>query len=90
MAICHNLQFTCTKQIAKPAGRYLLLCGMLQDQEVTILTYIAPNKRQIPFFSHLFSLLETHGVGFLILCGDLIWCYAPAWMGLPWESYLPP
>lgn len=70
MTFHKSLQFHCVKQIADPAGRYLLLCGRLQDQEITILTYYAPNKKQVPFLPYVFTLLTSHGSGFLVPCGD--------------------
>lgn len=70
--ICFNISapFICSRQISDPTGRYLLLTGTLRDQETTIVTYYAPNSKQIPFFKHLLALVDTHRRGSLIICGD--------------------
>lgn len=74
MALPNNegswLPFTCKKQIVDPNGRYLLLKGLLQDTEVTILTYYAPNVNPGPFLTHVCSPLVAHRAGTLLLAGD--------------------
>lgn len=57
-------------KIPDPEGRYVILVGHLMDTLVTIVSYYAPNTNQIPFFTSLFTLLNTHAKGRLILCGD--------------------
>lgn len=42
------------------------MSGRLQDQKITLVTYYAPNKKHLPFLSHVFALLKAHGTGFLI------------------------
>lgn len=65
-----SFPFNCIKQIADPDGRYLLLVGSIQDVEVTIMTYYAPNSNPGPFLSYVCSLLTSHQKGTLLLAGD--------------------
>lgn len=58
IALHKSVTFTCSKQISDPNGRYLILQGTIQDTEVTIMTYYAPNKNPGPFLSHVCTLLS--------------------------------
>lgn len=62
--------FTLTKELKDPEGRYLILSGFLLDSEVTIVSYYAPNKNPLLFLSHLFSVIDSHKQGTLIIGGD--------------------
>lgn len=64
----HNT--TLLKELKDPEGRYLILSGLLLDDEVTIVSYYAPNKNPLSFLSHLFSVVESHKRGTHILDGD--------------------
>lgn len=70
IAISKTVPFICSKQIADPNGRYLILQGTVQDNEVTIMSYYAPNTNPGPFLSHVCSLLRPHQRGTLLLAGD--------------------
>lgn len=56
IALHKSVTFTCSKQISDPNGRYLILQGTIQDTEVTIMTYYAPNKNPGPFLTHVCAL----------------------------------
>lgn len=70
IAFRRNLLFSCSKEIADPTGRYLLLQGTLNGQNVTLVGYYAPNRFQHKFFSHLLKVVSQHSSGTLILMGD--------------------
>lgn len=70
IAISKTVPFICSKQIADPNGRYLILQGTVQDNEVTIMSYYAPNTNPGPFLTHVCSLLRSHQKGTLLLAGD--------------------
>lgn len=62
--------FSCSRELADPNGRYFLLYSTIQDTEVTIFTYYAPNVNPGPFLTHMCSLLKSHQRGTLLLAGD--------------------
>lgn len=64
-------RFICSLRIVDPEGRYLLLRDSLREQEITIVTYYAPNVDQVPFFSHLLQVMAHHQAGTGFLCGGL-------------------
>lgn len=67
----HNtIPFTMQKEIKDPEGRYIIITGLLLDNVVTIVSYYAPNRNPLSFLSHLFSVVESHKQGTLIICGD--------------------
>lgn len=67
----HNTTpFTLQKEIKDPEGRYIIITGLLLDNVVTIVSYYAPNRNPLSFLSHLFSVVESHKQGTLIICGD--------------------
>lgn len=70
IAFRNSMLFTCTRSLKDAAGRYLVLVGKLQDLEVTVVSYYAPNEKQGPLFSHLLQVVDTYERGALILCGD--------------------
>lgn len=69
IAFHHNLVFSCFKEIADPNGRYLILVGNPNGQEVTLANYYAPNRFQDTFFSHLLRVINQHSKG-IVLLGD--------------------
>lgn len=56
-------RFICMLRITDPEGRYLILPGTLRDQEVTVVSYYAPNTNQVPFLSHLLQVVQHHQKG---------------------------
>ena len=70
IALHHSIPFSVTSEIKDPEGRYIILVGLLQEVETTLVSYYAPNTNPIPFFSHLFQVLRSHCKGTLFLCGD--------------------
>lgn len=70
IALRNSVPFSFSKWISDPNGRYLLLQGTIQNIEVTILTYYAPNVDPWPFLTHICSLLMSHQRGALLLAGD--------------------
>lgn len=42
-------------EIKDPEGRYIILVGLLQDVETTIVSYYAPNSNPNPLFFHICS-----------------------------------
>ena len=70
IALHHTLPFTVQSEIRDPEGRYIILVGLLQDVETTLVSYYAPNTNPNPFFSHLLQVLRSHCRGTLFLCGD--------------------
>ena len=50
IAFRRNLLFSCSKEIADSTGKYLLLQGTLNGQNVTLVGYYAPNRFQHKFF----------------------------------------
>lgn len=70
MALHSFSPFTLLVEIKDPEGSYLILTGDLLDSEITIASYYAPNKNQIPFLSHLQKVIDTHKRGTLLVCGN--------------------
>lgn len=70
MAFRNSVPLSCTKEIADPNGRYLLLLGSIQDTEVTIMTYYAPNSNLGPLLAHGCTLFTNHQKGTFHLAGD--------------------
>lgn len=48
-----STHFICQKEIGDPSGRILILIGTLGDQEVNIVSYYAPNSKQLPLLRQL-------------------------------------
>lgn len=46
------------------------LKGLLLDTEITVVSYYAPNKNPLSFLSHLFTIVDSHKKGTLIMLGD--------------------
>lgn len=57
-------------EIKYPEGRYLILTGFLLDVEATVVSYYSPNKKPLPFLSHLLSVIDSHKHGTLLICGN--------------------
>lgn len=71
IALHNTLPFMLLTEIKDPEGRYIIVVGgLLQDVETTVVSYYAPNSNPNPFFSHLFQVICTHCKGTLLLCGD--------------------
>ncbi|KAM9324263.1 myosin-4-like [Gastrophryne carolinensis] len=70
IAFKKSVQFICNLEISDPDGRYLILCGTMQDVEVTFASYYAPNTNQMAFMKGFFSELFKHVKGLLVVCGD--------------------
>lgn len=66
----HTTPFILHKEIKDPEGRYILITGLLLDNEITIVSYYAPNRNPLSFPSHLFSVVESHKKGTLMIRGD--------------------
>lgn len=89
IAIHKSVPFSCSREIADPNDRYFLLQGTIQDMEVTIITYYAPNNNPGPFLSHICSLLQSHQRGTLLLVGDSNVTLNPALDKYPSEHKAP-
>lgn len=63
-----NIHLSCQDQ--GPEGHYIILVGLLQDLEMTFVSYYAPNVNTNPFFSHLLQIIRSHCKGTLFMCGD--------------------
>lgn len=70
IAFHNTTPFTLHREIKDPEGRYIILTGLLLDNEITIVSYYAPNRNPLSFLSHLFSVVESHKKGTLMMCGD--------------------
>lgn len=62
--------FTLQNEIKDPEGRYIILTGFIMDTAITVVSYYAPNKKPIPFLSHLFQVINSHRMRSLMVCGD--------------------
>lgn len=67
VAFHHSTPFTIHAEIK---GCYLILTGYVLGIAITVVSYHAPNKKPIPFLSHLLQVVNSHKMGSLIVCGD--------------------
>lgn len=70
LAFHHSVSFTFHTKFNDPEGRYPILVSLLQDTEITLVSYYAPNDNPNPFFLHLLQIVQMHRKGTLIPCGD--------------------
>lgn len=66
----HSVPFTPPSEINDLEGCYLILVGLLQDTETTLVSYYAPIDNPKTLFSHLLQVAQAHRKGALILCRD--------------------
>lgn len=57
-------------EIEDPQGRYIILTAHLLDEEITVVSYYAPNSNPTSFFSHLLQVINKHKPGTLLMDGD--------------------
>lgn len=58
LALYYTVPFTPLATICDPEGHYLILLGLLQDVETTVISYYAPNANLNPFFFHLLQVVK--------------------------------
>lgn len=63
-------QFSLKSQHADSEGRYLILVGKLEDVEVTIASYYAPNTGQLPCCKKFCEVLSQHAKWAILTLGD--------------------
>lgn len=63
-------QFSLTSQHADSEGRYLILVGLLENVEVTIASYYAPNTGQLSFYRKFCEVLSQRAKGAVLTLGD--------------------
>lgn len=52
-------------------GRFILIKGILEGTDITLLNIYAPPGSNISFFKKIFDMIESHSEGVLICGGDL-------------------
>lgn len=68
--ISQHCQFSLSSQHADPEGRFLILVGKLEEVEVTIASYYAPNSGQLAFCRKYHEVLSRHARGAVLTLGD--------------------
>lgn len=68
--LAQHCQFTLSSQHADSEGRFLILVGKLEEVEVTIASYYAPNSGQLAYCRKLFEVLSRHARGAVLILGD--------------------
>lgn len=64
------LPSTLQAEIKDPEGKYIIFTGHLLDEEVTVVSFYAPNSKPTQFLYHLMQVIDKQKRGTLLIGGD--------------------